>query len=46
MSSLLYGITPLDPVTYVAVPLVLVTATVLASYLPRGARHPWIQRKP
>jgi predicted permease len=34
MSSLLYGITPLDPVTYVAVPLVLVTATMLASYLP------------
>ena len=34
MSSLLYGITPLDPVTYVAMPLVLVTATVLASYLP------------
>jgi ABC-type antimicrobial peptide transport system permease subunit len=34
MSALLYGITPLDPVTYVAVPLVLATATVLASYLP------------
>jgi ABC-type antimicrobial peptide transport system permease subunit len=34
MSSLLYGITPLDPVTYVAVPLVLVTVTVLASYVP------------
>ena len=34
MSTLLYGITPLDPVTYVAVPLVLATATVLASYLP------------
>ena len=34
MSSLLYGITPLDPATYVAVPLVLVTATALASYLP------------
>jgi predicted permease len=34
MSTLLYGITPLDPVTYVAVPLVLVAATVLASYLP------------
>src|SRR5262249_254893 len=34
LSTLLYGITPLDPVTYVAVPLVLVTATVLASYLP------------
>jgi predicted permease len=34
MSTLLYGITPLDPATYVAVPLVLVAATVLASYLP------------
>jgi ABC-type antimicrobial peptide transport system permease subunit len=34
MSSLLYGITPLDPVTYLAVPLILVIATVLASYLP------------
>jgi len=34
MSSLLYGITPLDPVTYIAVPLVLVTVTVLASYVP------------
>ena len=34
MSSLLYGITPLDPMTYAVVPVVLVTATVLASYLP------------
>jgi ABC-type antimicrobial peptide transport system permease subunit len=34
MSSLLYGITPLDPVTFVAVPLLLLVATVLASYLP------------
>ena len=34
MSTLLYGISPLDPVTYVAVPLVLVAATVLASYVP------------
>jgi predicted permease len=34
MSTLLYGITPLDPVTYVAVPLVLVIGTLLASYLP------------
>jgi ABC-type lipoprotein release transport system permease subunit len=34
MSSLLYGITPLDPATYVAVPLVLVTAAVLATYVP------------
>jgi predicted permease len=39
MSSLLYGVTPLDPVTYLAVPLILVAATVLACYLParRGA---------
>jgi ABC-type antimicrobial peptide transport system permease subunit len=34
MSSLLYGITPLDPVTYAVVPVILVIATVLASYLP------------
>ncbi len=34
MSKLLYGITPLDPVTYVTVPLILVIATVLASYVP------------
>ena len=34
LSTLLYGISPLDPVTYVAVPVVLVTATLLASYVP------------
>ena len=34
MSSLLFGIAPLDPVTYIAVPLVLITATVIASYVP------------
>ncbi len=34
MSSLLFGISPLDPLTYVAVPIVLGTAAVLASYLP------------
>jgi ABC-type antimicrobial peptide transport system permease subunit len=34
MESQLFGITPLDPVTYAAVPLVLVIAAVLASYLP------------
>ena len=34
MKSLLFGISPIDPVTYVAVPLVLVTAAVIASYLP------------
>lgn len=34
MSTLLYGITPLDPITYAAVPVVLIAATLLASYLP------------
>ncbi len=34
MSRLLFGVTPLDPVTYAAVPLVLVSAAMLASYLP------------
>jgi predicted permease len=34
MKSLLFGISPLDPVTYITVPLVLVVAAALASYLP------------
>ncbi len=34
MSSLLFGISPMDPVTYAAVPVVLVMAATLASYLP------------
>jgi predicted permease len=34
MSSLLFGVSPLDPMTYAIVPLVLVIAAVLASYLP------------
>jgi predicted permease len=34
MKSLLFGISPLDPLTYTAVPIVLVAAAVLASYLP------------
>jgi predicted permease len=34
MSSLLFGISPLDPITYLAVPLVLAMAAALASYLP------------
>jgi putative ABC transport system permease protein len=34
MASLLFGIRPLDPTTYVVVPLVLVLTTLLASYLP------------
>jgi putative ABC transport system permease protein len=34
MASLLYGTSALDPVTFGAVPVVLVGATILASYLP------------
>jgi ABC-type antimicrobial peptide transport system permease subunit len=34
MKSVLFGISAVDPLTYTAVPLVLVAATVLASYLP------------
>jgi predicted permease len=34
MKSLLFGISPLDPFTYLAVLLVLVVSAVLASYLP------------
>jgi predicted permease len=34
MKSLLYGISPLDPFTFVVIPLVLVSAAVMASYLP------------
>jgi predicted permease len=33
LSSLLFGISPLDPVTYITVPLVLVMAAGLATYL-------------
>jgi len=34
MSSLLFGVTALDPVTYLAVSALLVAAAVMASYLP------------
>jgi predicted permease len=34
MKSLLFGISPLDPLTYMVVLLILATAAVLASYLP------------
>jgi len=34
MKSLLFGISPLDPLTYAAVPLILAAAAALASYLP------------
>ena len=34
MSSLLYGVQPNDPVTYVGVTFVLAAVTLLATYLP------------
>jgi putative ABC transport system permease protein len=34
MSSLLFGIGPLDPLTYVAVSLILIAAAAAASYIP------------
>src|SRR5262245_5577707 len=34
MSSLLFGVTALDPATYVAVPIMLAAAAILASYVP------------
>ncbi len=34
MRTLLFGISPLDPVTFIAVPLALAAAAALASYLP------------
>jgi hypothetical protein len=34
LSSLLFGIGPLDPITYAAVPLVLLISAAAASYLP------------
>jgi predicted permease len=34
MQTLLFGVSPLDPVTFAAVPVALVAAAALASYLP------------
>jgi len=34
MKSLLFGVSPLDPLTYIAIPLVLAGCAVVASYLP------------
>jgi putative ABC transport system permease protein len=34
MASVLFGVEPLDPVTFAAVPLVLLAAAVVASYVP------------
>ena len=40
MKAILFGISPIDPPTYAAVPIVLLVAAILASYIPasRAAR--------
>jgi ABC-type antimicrobial peptide transport system permease subunit len=37
LTSVLYGISPADPVTFVLVPMLLIAVGLLACYLP--ARH-------
>jgi ABC-type antimicrobial peptide transport system permease subunit len=34
MKSLLFGISPLDPLTYAMVPFILASSAAIASYLP------------
>ena len=34
MSSLLFGISPTDPITFIAISLVLLVVSLLASYIP------------
>ena len=34
LANLLYGVSPADPVVFLTIPVVLVAATILASYLP------------
>jgi hypothetical protein len=41
ISALLYGIGPMDPVTYGGVAIVLGAVTLLATYLSPRARHAW-----
>jgi hypothetical protein len=37
MTALLFGVSPLDPLTHAAVPLILVIAAGSAAYLPGAA---------
>ena len=45
MSTLLFGVGALDPLTYAAVALALGGTAVLASYLPRAGPHTSIRPK-
>lgn len=46
LSSLLFNVKPVDPVTYGAASLGLVATAWLASYLPSRVRRPWIPWRP
>ena len=47
MASVLFGVDPLDPVTFASVPLVLLTAALVASYVPaRRVRRDLAGRRP
>ena len=43
MGALLHEVSPLDPLTYITVPLVLLAVSLGASYLPRAAPPRWIR---
>ncbi|MGD0365104.1 MAG: hypothetical protein ABSC93_29840 [Bryobacteraceae bacterium] len=46
MAKLLYGVPPVDPLTFVAVPLLLVTVALAACPVPAFAPHasrPWLR---
>jgi len=34
MANLLYGVGPRDPLTFIAVPLILISVALVASYVP------------
>jgi ABC-type antimicrobial peptide transport system permease subunit len=34
MKTLLFGVRPLDPITFIVVPIILAAAAAIASYLP------------
>jgi hypothetical protein len=44
ISSVLYGVRPIDPEVFLAVPLILMVVVLLASYIParRGQVNPII----
>jgi cell division protein FtsX len=45
LAGLLHDVTPLDPVTFVATPILLMLVAVLASAIPVGAQRGWIRSR-